>query len=192
MVTDFSLVTPGAALRSFQSALAADSPQFEWKSLSDRLKRENDLDYQRYVVGRRVFLRRNREAVRRFLEARVARVDHGRLIDGAQVARMILTDGEWTAELELINQAYWEISLKSPPGEPEESMGAPFGDVSDLIEHLAVEGDQLVVRIPLVDLPPVEPGTIAGVELKNEWKVLKFLRIEDTLQDLEEDGKPSP
>jgi len=185
-VPDMSFVTPEATFHSFQRAVQANNERLEYRCLSEFLKEREEIDLQRYVLGRRHFFRKNREEVEAFKKATLLRVDYDRIYEfspeGHEIARVILTSGDLTGEFLLINTPYWEIEVAREGEEPD-----AYDDFldADLASSVRVEGRVLRVDVPLDDVGELDPASIAGVEMKNEWKVLDFLGMREAGFDRE-------
>jgi hypothetical protein len=189
-VTDFSLVTPAATFHSFQRALRAGNEVYEYRCLSNRLKERLEIDLQKYVLGRRHFLRKNRREVEAFKEATIRDIRLGRTYEFPggpyEIAEVILSAGELAEGFLLINEPYWEVSLARGLEEPD----ADWGDVADLASRITVDGRELRIRVPLEQGQEFDPASIAGFEMKNEWKVLDFLGMREYAFDPETSGDP--
>ena len=190
-ITDFSLVTPEATFKTFQDALEEGNSWFEYKCLSNQLLEELDADYQAYQIGRAHFMKKYKKEVRRFLASKIAGPpevfrtmafadpedpDH----PGHELARLTLTDGEGEAEFTLINEPYWEVEARIPGEEPY----VPDFDqpIRDLEEVLSLDGRTLRIEIEFAGRPP-RLDEIAGLTLKDEWKVLDFLTLRENFNE---------
>lgn len=180
VVTSFSLATPAATFHSFKEALEAGSSYYEFKCISDRFKKDNDIDEQKYAIGRGYFLRKYRSEVSRFKASSIDRVLFSHDEDGQEIALVKLTDGELQGEFVLINEPYWELELR--PEDPTEiGPEPPYGFPERLSDHIEVVGSELRVRIDIGRRPKRRAEDIVGIELKNEWKVLQFLGMSEAL-----------
>ncbi len=188
LLRDFSLVSPEATFQSFRQALERGSPDYEFRCLSDRLREDAEISFDRYVIGRPYFLRRYRSEIRRFRRSEIVEVEYGVASSGEQLAKVRLSDGEVEAEIVLINEPYWEVHVRGDEGD---SPPPPLYDFPErLHDLLEADGGDLLARIPLPRRPRVDPADIVGLELKDEWGVLEVLGLSESIRENQPEVDP--
>lgn len=171
-VAEYSLATPEKALDSFQRALEAGDYEHEYLSLSSELKRELDLSYNTYTLGRGSFLRQHRDEVRLFRRSEIARVTYSA---DRRTARVELSAGESLGEIVLVNEPHYEWVVDDGSGRGAEDGGRLEEDVP---AYVHVADGRLVVDVPLAG-PPPEGGEIAEVRVSRAWKFKELLGIRE-------------
>jgi hypothetical protein len=164
--------TPEQTFRTFQTALRADEPDLEYRSLGHDFKRRNGVtqlgyrEFRRELFSSRPWLKLAARAEIR----EVRELAPGRVLLVAEVDTWFHDE---TFALELVREDYYELYAAARPGEDEEEGGARVDDDFAPWSRIArAEEGTLVVRVPLPeDLDVREVGELrAG----HEWKIDGF------------------
>lgn len=171
-VAEYSLATPEMALDSFKRALDAGDYEHEYLSLSSELKRELDLSYNTYTLGRGSFLRQHRDEVRLFKRSEIAKVVYS---PDRLTARVELAAGEAAGEIVLVNEPVAEWVIDDGSGRGAEDGVSLDGDVPSYVRF---EDGRIRVDVPLEGVTPAE-GEIAEVRVSRRWRFKELLGIRD-------------
>lgn len=159
--------SPLQAFETFQTALRADLPDLEWRTLSSDFKRREGLsqlgyrEFRETLFAEKPWLKLAARA--KVLETLPIAPDRVRL-----VARVDTPLADRTFAVDLLREGFWEVA---------DEEGVLAGELAEWDELAAVRRDRLLLALPMP--AGVELTDVALLRAGREWKIDGFELLQD-------------
>jgi len=170
LLSELDWSTPEAAVETFRRAFQADTAEYEFLCLSEKLTRKHGIGVFEYGLGRKRFMEENRALVDLFLDANC---DAARPVPGTDPLQVMvrLRRGEHFADFLLVNEPVMWVKFDDE-GVPE-VMEVPIDSLSSVVR---LRGERMRV-IGLPELPYEIPSAddIERITLTKRWRLLNIV-----------------